>query len=106
MFNQIFSTFEEKEDDQDTKVVSIKKNNQKNYKPNKGRSLLDPEPDGISANSKSSMGLKKKNKKRKNELTQTRQVELALSISIILSNLSNNDEYIKTLLGVRPGVDG
>ena len=52
------------------------------------------------------MGLKKKNKKRKNELTQTRQVELALSISIILSNLSNNEEYIKTLLGVRPGADG
>ena len=33
-------------------------------------------------------------------MTQTRQVELALSISIILANLSNNEEYIETLLGV------
>jgi hypothetical protein len=32
---------------------------------------------------------------------QTRQVELALAISIILSNLSNTEEYIETLLGVK-----
>ena len=34
------------------------------------------------------------------DLNRTRQVELALAISIILSNLSNDEEYIKVLLGV------
>ena len=45
----------------------------------------------------SSLALKKKTSK--NDLTKTRQIELALSISIIFSNLSNDEEYIKVLLG-------
>ena len=40
-------------------------------------------------------------KNNKNDLIKNRQVELALAISIILSNLSNDEEYIKTLLGVK-----
>lgn len=36
----------------------------------------------------------------KSELHRTRQIEQALAISIILSNLSNDEEYIKVLLGV------
>ena len=36
----------------------------------------------------------------KSDLNRTRQVEQALAISIILSNLSNDEEYIKVLLGV------
>ena len=39
-------------------------------------------------------------KKKKQNFTHTKQVELALSIAIILSNLSNDEEYIKTLLAV------
>lgn len=43
---------------------------------------------------------KDRQKKRKKDLHSTRQVELALAVSIILSNLSNDEDYIKTLLGV------
>lgn len=43
---------------------------------------------------------KERQKKRKKDLHSTRQVELALAVSIILSNLSNDEDYIKTLLGV------
>lgn len=38
-------------------------------------------------------------RKQKHDLNHTRQVELALAISIILSNLSNDEAYIKILLG-------
>ena len=36
----------------------------------------------------------------KSDIIRTRQVELALAISIILSNLSNDENYIEILLGV------
>ena len=36
----------------------------------------------------------------KSDLNRSRQIELALAISIVLSNLSNDEEYIKVLLGV------
>ena len=35
----------------------------------------------------------------KSDLNRTRQIELALAVSIILANLSNDEEYIKVLLG-------
>lgn len=36
----------------------------------------------------------------KSDLNRSRQIELALAISIILSNLSNDEKYIEVLLGV------
>ena len=62
----------------------------------------DTDRDSISSRSVISSGLVKRLTmvKKKTGTTQTKHTEMALSIAIILSNLSNDEEYIRTLLGV------
>lgn len=43
---------------------------------------------------------KNEKRKKKKKTDDDRDIELALAISIILANLSCEDEFIKTLLGV------
>ena len=105
MFQQIFNQFDEMVDDEKAhqKNSNSRMNNKRNTEllaPGNQQADSEEEESKSSANTLNTRQNKIRGKKRKSELTQTRQVELALSISIILSNLSNDEKYIETLLGI------
>jgi len=94
MFSKIFQQFED--------MIEDKKKVKTDHGSMSKHSLaIDAHPSKSRGSGVDSQGTEKLKKLKKRKTEQTRQVELALAISIILSNLSNEEDYIKTLLGIQ-----
>lgn len=114
MFNQVFEHFDRIEKEQKTLIEILEKNENASIATQSRRIAINSVTENSEAVSQISHSMQmhsnrqshadmgasaSMHKNSKNDLNRTRQVELALAISIILSNLSNDEEYIKVLLG-------